>query len=334
MRTGKCRCGNRIYFNNVKCLACEAILGHCDCCSSLTSFVPTERRLKCDACDRHVDACPNQIHKVCNSFVPRASLCRWCAFTTDIPDLSDSTNVARWARLELAKRMLLRQLNDLQLPPFKNDLNTTHPLTFRFLGDMVDESGNHQKTVTGHANGVVTINIAEADSVQRERTRIELGEPQRTLIGHMRHEVGHYIDWSFASRVAAERYCELFGDPESVDYSRAMDRHYETGPPHDWADHFVSEYASMHPWEDFAETINVYLDIMAIATTANDQRRATFDLAPSADPVGLLQDVLRIVVEVSEYNFDLGLQPLLPERFPKRVMDKLAYVHSLRLDQG
>ncbi len=236
----------------------------------------------------------------------------------------------RWARLETAKRRLLLQLDELNLPPFINDLQASQPLTFQFLEDTVDAEGQPQKTITGHAEGVITINLAEADSVHRERTRVSLGEPQRTLIGHMRHEVGHYIDLSWAMKVDPDGYHELFGDPEGIDYSQAMQRHYDRGAPANWAAEHVSAYATMHPWEDFAETVNAYLDIMAIATTANDLAEKKFDLSPSAIFERLVKKVMEIVLQVNEYNFDLGLNPLLPEQLPPPVLRKLGYVHSLR----
>ena len=232
--------------------------------------------------------------------------------------------------IESAKCFLLLQLNDLSLPPFIDKLQESHPLQFEFLEDRIDETGQKKMITTGHEKGLITINLAEADSVHRERLRVELGEPQRTLIGHLRHEVGHYIDWSWASRYAKDRYHRLFGDPATVDYSQAMQHHYDNGPPKNWAENHFSAYATMHPWEDFAEMVNVYLDIMAIATTANDLGGRDFDMSPDGDVNKLVASILKIVVEVSEYNFDLGLLPLLPEQLSPPVMEKLAFVHSLR----
>jgi hypothetical protein len=280
-----------------------------------------------------VFACNNQRHGVCGSYnAGRDTFCRWCEFTDIIPALSQPSIVNRWAKMEAAKRRLLHQLEDLCLPPYIADTATTHPLRFAFREDAVGKDGQKKPVTTGHQNGLITINLAEADSVHREQVRVQLGEPQRTIIGHMRHEVGHYIDWAWASRVAADEYHQLFGDPAKFDYSVAMKRHYEMGPPLNWADNHVSAYATMHPWEDFAETVNVYLDIMAIATTANDIGGQQFDLSVDADPTSLVRSVLQIVVEVSEYNFDLGLTPLLPERLPPAVIEKLCCIHRLRSD--
>lgn len=331
MKTGRCRCDNRIFFNNHFCLSCNASLGRCTACGLLTSVQITEDIARCDSCNAVVHPCKNQKHGVCGSYNMDAdSLCRWCEYTNVIPALSQPASVQRWAKMESAKRRLLHQLEDLGFPPYIVDTGTTHPLQFEFREDGVGKDGEKKPVTTGHQNGLITINLAEADSVHRERLRVQLGEPQRTLIGHMRHEVGHYIDWAWASRVAADQYKTLFGDPSKIDYGDAMKRHYETGPPSNWADNHVSAYATMHPWEDFAETVNVYLDIVAIATTANDIGGQQFNLSPTADPSSLVHSVLQIVVEVSEYNFDLGLTPLLPERLPPAVIEKLSCIHRLR----
>ena len=300
-------------------------------CAKLSSFTLHSGKATCDACNQVVFACLNQAHHICQSYQSKPDkVCRWCQFTSVTPPLDQTESIRRWAVAEAAKRRLLSQLDDLQFPPFVDDLQTTHPLTFEFKEDTVGKDGNPIKVTTGHQNGVITINLAEADSVHRERLRVQLGEPQRTMIGHMRHEVGHYIDWALASRVAADQYHGLFGDPESTDYCEAMKRHYQRGPLANWADHHVSAYATMHPWEDFAETVNAYLDILAIATTANDIGGRKLDLSANADAENLVKSVLEIVVEVSEYNFDLGLSSLLPERLPPAVIAKLAYIHSLR----
>ena len=331
MKSGKCRCGNRIFFNNHHCLSCNATLARCIPCGALTSLTITKESSICDTCGSAVHACINHVHDVCRSFsaVPNV-LCQWCEFTRVIPQLNQPENVQRWAVMESAKRRLLIQLRDLGLPPFIETLQKSHPLQFEFLEDTVDKNGQKKMVTTGHENGLITINLAEADSVYREQLRVQLGEPQRTLIGHFRHEVGHYIDWSWANRWAIDTYQNLFGDPDAIDYSQAMKRYYDKGPLENWVNTHVSAYATMHPWEDFAETVNAYLDIMAIATTANDLGSRMLDLSPGAEVAEVVSSILRIVVEVSEYNFDLGLLPLLPEHLPPSVMEKLAYVHSLR----
>jgi hypothetical protein len=256
-------------------------------------------------------------------------LCHWCKYTTTKPDLSIASNLLSWKKLELAKRRLLIQLEQLGLPPYTADVGKTYPLNFKFMGDEIDAEGNEKKIMTGHDDGEIVINIAEADSVHREQTRVLLGEPQRTLIGHMRHEVGHYVDWCMVQNIAPEEYKALFGD-YNLDYQEALDLHYKNGAPADWYLNHVSAYATMHPNEDFAETFNVYLDLMAIATTAIDQGILNIDISADSKIQDDIQRILDIAIMASEFNSDMGLSPLLPEQLPQPVIDKLAFVHSLR----
>ena len=306
--------------------------GRCDGCGALTGYDnQANGQFLCAACGAVSYPCNNRTQLACNSFIPNTNaLCSWCQFTTVTPDLSQPQNLQRWVELERAKRRVLLELHELGLPPFIGNLAATHPLSFQFLEDSVGPDGAIQRVYTGHELGVIVVNVLEADSVHREQMRVALGEPQRTLIGHMRHEAGHYIDWAYATRVAASEYYRLFGNPESINYDVAKKTHYEQGPPVNWALSFVSAYATMHPWEDFAETVNVYLDIMAIGETANDQGLAQIDLSPNASTTNIVQSVLQIAIMVSEFNFDFGLLPLLPERLPPQVIEKLAFVHSLR----
>ncbi len=338
MKTSECSCGNRLFFNNHQCLACGRQVGRCDHCHALSSFTRLEAgTLRCDQshCRLEVVACDNRSRFACNSFVTscKPGICQWCELTKIIPDLSQPANVARWSALEAAKRRLLIGLEQLGLPPYVGNMRDRFPLQFQFLAPTIQPDGSKVPVITGHAEGTITINIEEADSARREATRVALGEPQRTLIGHMRHEIGHYIDWSYAFRIAKQEYIELFGDPEAVDYAAAQQRHYSSGPPSDWSRRYVSAYASMHPWEDFAETTNAYLDMMAICETATDQGLAIIDTSPQANIAEVVTEALRIAIAISEFNSDLGLQLLLPEQLPEPTIAKLEYVHQLRLPE-
>ena len=168
-----------------------------------------------------------------------------------IPDLSLSVNQMRWRRLEEAKRRLFYSLLRWRLPiPTVAD-DPERGLRFEFLAD---QGGDAPKVMTGHDGGLITISIAEADDVERERRRTAMGEPYRTIIGHFRHEIGHYY-WDLLVRDGRrlDECRALFGD-DRQDYSEALERHHQFGPPQDWRDGYVSAYATMHPWEDFAET--------------------------------------------------------------------------------
>ena len=178
--------------------------------------------------------------------------CRACALTRTRPADDDATGLARFAEAEAAKRRLVFELAELGLP-------TDGGLTFDML------SSTDEPVTTGHADGVVTIDLAEVDDAHREAMRAQMAEPYRTVLGHLRHEIGHYYqpivvaDWD-ACRA-------LFGD-ERDDYAAAMQRHYERGAPADWPGRFVSAYATMHPWEDWAETFAHYLHIADTLQTA------------------------------------------------------------------
>ena len=59
----------------------------------------------------------------------------------------------------------------------------------------------------------------------------------------------------------------MFGD-ERQDYAAALKRNYEAGPPADWAEQHITSYASVHPWEDWAETWAHYLHMTDTLETA------------------------------------------------------------------
>src|SRR5262249_50270393 len=152
----------------------------------------------------------------------------------------------------VAKRRLVYTLLALNLPLVSRQEDRESGLSFEFLADPADPAA--PRVMTGHAGGVITVNVAEADDAERERRRLQMNEPYRPLLGAFRHEIGHYY-WDRlirgSARLAAFR--ETFGD-ERADYAEALDRHHAGGPPGDWQDRFVSAYASSHPWEDWAET--------------------------------------------------------------------------------
>jgi len=181
--------------------------------------------------------------------------CESCRLTRLIPDLTVAGTQDAWYRLELAKRRVIYSLKNLALPIGAR--NGSGPgLEFQFLADRPSHEG---PVLTGHAEGTITINSAEADDAERERRRRTLAEPYRTLLGHMRHETGHYY-WGqlVADSSVLDDFRALFGD-EREEYAGALRRHYQDGPKADWWDRFVSAYASAHPWEDWAETWAHYL---------------------------------------------------------------------------
>jgi hypothetical protein len=209
----------------------------------------------------------------CNWLVPLAPdggvtgplLCCSCRLTRTVPDLADPMHGNWWARIEHAKRQLVSTLVTLGLPVQSRVAeDTERGLVFDLLRS--PPGGPH--VITGHADGVVTVDIEEADDATRERRRADLHEPYRTLLGHLRHEVGHYYWYRLiADSKWLEPFRALFGD-ERAEYAAALQRHYERGPPADWSQAHVSAYASAHPWEDWAETWAHYLHMIDALDTA------------------------------------------------------------------
>jgi hypothetical protein len=287
--------------------------------------------------------CANLAQAGCNWMVPVGdeALCPACVLNRTIPDLDAPGNLERWQALEAAKRRLVYALKRFGLPLSSHTADADKGLAFDFLAD----AGPDQPVLTGHDDGLITINIAEADSAERERRRVELGEPYRTLLGHLRHEVGHYY-WDLLVRDGGrlDACRATFGD-ESVSYQEALQRHYQTGAPIDWNLSFVSAYATMHPWEDFAETWTHYLHMVDTLDTA-----ASFGLA--VDPVvteegsaavrfdpyrthdfhRLVEAWIPLTVALNSLNRSMGQPDLYPFALSPPAIDKLRFVHELVRD--
>jgi hypothetical protein len=218
--------------------------------------------------------CANAEYDACNWLIPLDShelLCASCRHNRTIPDLTDAVNLSLWQKLEMAKHHLFYGLLRLRLPLETRQEKPEYGLAFDVLVD--DPGGPGGIVQTGHQNGVITLNLAEADDAIREKRRTELGEPYRTLLGHFRHEIAHYY-WDRLvrdnDRLSSFRTC--FGD-ERQDYDQALKTYYAEGPPADWRGRFVSAYASAHPWEDFAETWAHFLHIVDTLEMAGVFRR-------------------------------------------------------------
>lgn len=265
-------CGNRLYFENTSCTRCGATLGFLPDRTQLLAlepdggdqWQPVGETARYRRCGNYAD------HAVCNWMVSADDperFCRACRLNHTIPDLGVEGNIELWRTLEVEKRRLVYSLLRLGLSVASRDSDPTG-LHFDFLADTPSPAGKHEKVFTGHDDGLITINIAEADPAERERIRDAMDEPYRTLLGHFRHESGHYY-WDRLIRGTPwlDEFRQMFGD-ESLDYGDALERHYRDGAPPNWPDHFVSPYASMHPWEDWAETWAHYLHINDTLETA------------------------------------------------------------------
>lgn len=280
MRVFHCdHCGRSIFFENTSCENCGhklAYLPDLKLVGSLDPVRESERRdgtIQLWTCPsprargRTYRLCRNFVeYNVCNWAVPSGDpnpLCKSCRLTTIIPDLSQPQNQRAWARLETAKRRVIYSLMEHRLP-IRSKREDATGLEFHFLGD----SPGGPAVLTGHNDGVITVNIAEADDVERERRRVHLREPYRTLLGHFRHEIGHYYwDRLVKNSQILNDFRRQFGD-ERNDYARALRDYYDHGPVANWQASFISEYASVHPWEDWAETYAHYLHMTDALETA------------------------------------------------------------------
>jgi hypothetical protein len=269
-----CRCGRPVYFRNSLCLGCKAPLGFEPDRLQVYSLMPGKASGTWQVDSQDGDSaewkrCENFDSPAgCNWLVSadeEEPLCRSCRLNRTIPDLSDADNARWWRHIENAKRRLVAQLLNLGLPvESKVSEDPERGVMFDFLRS--PEKG--PRVLTGHANGLITLNVEEADDSKREKIRHEMREPYRTLLGHFRHEIGHYYwDRLVAGTPWLEKFRELFGD-ERQDYAAALKRNYVEGPPANWADRHISSYASVHPWEDWAESWAHYLHVVDSLDTA------------------------------------------------------------------
>ncbi len=318
MKTFQCSCGNTLFFGSTRCVGCGAKTGMCEACLTVT---PVDNNQACLSCNAIVVECANRAEKVCNVWTTTQGPCRFCATTTVIPDLAVEENREKWRLLEAAKRRVLVGVEAAGFPP--GDTPGELPLTFEFKAD------GAKKVATGHADGCITINLREADPVHREKTRVEFNEPQRTLVGHFRHELGHYYWQRLVEPHCLEAFRSTFGDETKPSYADAQQAYYKTGPKPDWRQSYISGYATMHPWEDFAETFGAYIDMTTIMATATH-----FQILSTPDPqdfASLIRAYGQVGVIANELNRDMGLLDLVPEIFHAPVKEKLNFMHNLAI---
>ncbi len=312
-------CHAEVHFDSLSCLACGTEL----------AYAPERAAFRPLGGERA--PCANRARIGCNwesGDLGQEALCDACALTETIPDLSVPGNVLRWTRIEEAKRRLLYSLKRLGLPLAAP---SGERLTFRLLGDVQRSDGTVRRVLTGHDNGLVTLNVAEADDAAREAMRVAMGEPYRTLLGHFRHEVGHFFfDVLVTEGGRRAEFDRVFGDPDQ-DYGQALQRHYDEGPPPGWPDGFVSAYATSHPWEDWAETWAHWLHMIDGLETA-----VRYGLAEDVDPYGeataeeLVAAWVPLSIAMNAMNRAMGQADFYPFVLAPRVVEKLAFVHGLR----
>lgn len=358
MKTYTCICGQLIFFQNVVCVNCQRQLGFLPDVLSMSSLEAVSDGIWQPARRQQGQAllyqqahpyrkCQNYWKEnICNWMIPdeeHEEFCASCRLNDTIPDLTQAHNRTLWALAEAAKRRLVYSLLRFGLPVERKQSNGGPGLAFRFLSDVRNGDGSVSRTLTGHRDGIITLNIAEAEDPYREKVRNEMKEPYRTLLGHFRHEIGHYY-WDRLIRGTAflESYRGLFGD-ERVDYLQSLQRYYQTGALANWQDNFISAYATAHPWEDWAETWAHFLHIQDALEVANDFGLVGKCMLPWADDKngqscpsaeqatfdGMIQAWSVLAVALNSINRSMGLADLYPFVLSPAVIAKLRFVHEV-----
>lgn len=314
----------------------------------INNFEPADngtwRSLNAKSPHQYYKQCVNYSKEdVCNWMIPAhegSELCTSCRLTHIIPALSSEKNRLFWKRLEAAKRRLLYSLWELHLQPTPKWDDPQTGLAFQFLEDTPGK-----RVMTGHANGLITLNIAEADPAHRERTREQMHEPYRTLLGHFRHESGHYyFDQLIADTKWIEPFRALYGD-EQQDYSESLKRHYDEGPPANWEQSFISAYASTHPWEDWAESWAHYLHMIDTLDTAfhcgiaaKPKKASEPEMIIEEGPVknkdfsDMMSNWFALTYVLNSLNRSIGMPDAYPFALSPLVISKLEFIHKVVLD--
>jgi hypothetical protein len=334
MRLFACQnCGNMLHFENTSCESCGLALGFLPGRGALSAFAADGETALADR--RRWKHCANAAFDACNWMIPAedaAGYCPSCAHNAVVPDLSVPANLPLWRKLEAAKHRLIYTLNRLGLP------HDPAELRFSVLADV-----DGQPAMTGHDNGQITVALAEADDAEREKRRGLMREPFRTLLGHVRHEVGHYYFLLLVERAGRqEEFRAIFGD-ERADYGEALKAHYAKPPNDDWRGSHISAYAAAHPHEDWAECFAHYLhmvDSLEMAASFGMRlrprldREGVLDADVDFDPYGAdMADILLawapVTVAMNAMNRCMGTPDLYPFVLSPEVAEKLGFIHAL-----
>ena len=340
------KCNNLLYFENTLCLHCNSIVGFDISSVSMLTLSAEGNNQFTDITNTgtHWRFCANHTHNACNWLVPSNSIgqfCFACNLNRTIPFLGKPANLAEWQRIETAKHRLIYSLVRLGLPIEKKQGDAKAGLIFEFL-----EDGNPaRKVITQHDDGRIELNINEADEVQRIKNQIELGEQYRTLLGHFRHEIGHYY-WDVFYRnneQASIAFRKVFGD-ERVDYDEALKKYYATKAHANWNQQYISQYATSHPWEDWAETWAHYLHLMdtletayafnIVVDTSNALDKPEVKASIHTDPYTLenFDDIfplwLPLSFAVNSLNRSMGHPDFYPFVIAPPVITKLKFIHE------
>jgi len=358
MKLFKCtNCGQLLYFENSLCECCKHELGfvHNDLTlhtldkdkSGQYSLLSKKQNTLGSWLGGKKTAfkyCKNHEFGVCNWLLPANDTkiyCKACELNHIVPNLADPENLTQWRLIESAKHRVVYSLLQLKLPLVSKLEDMQNGLSFDFLTDLSPT----QTFLTGHENGLITINVGEAADDKRELMRKQMKEPYRTLLGHFRHEIGHYYwDRLIANSAFIDEYRQLFGD-EQLDYNTALQNYYNNGAPANWGVNFISAYASAHPWEDWAETWAHYLHIIDTLETAQAfgikvapslaEKSSRLNAAITIDPYkqqnfpDLLNLWLPLTFAMNSLNRSMGNQDLYPFVIQPKVVEKLSFIHKI-----
>lgn len=349
-----CSCGNTLYFENSECLNCHKPVGFVPTQLLLSDFVvegkewiaqhPALHGMRFRPCQNYTSL------QVCNWMV-RADdpnhYCISCRHNRVIPNLSEPKNTLLWSRIEQAKRRCLYTLIELGLTFDGYQEDPARGLAFEFMEDtevkseFYDTFYDGQRILSGHINGTITINIAEADPSAREEMREIMQELYRTILGHFRHEIGHYFWMRLIEKSEwLEKAREVFGD-ERENYSTALSNYYAVGPKMNWTGTFISGYASAHPWEDWAETWAHYMHMVDTLETAenlgvtiNSDTESKSASSADDDFTAMIRRWKPLTTAMNSLNRSLGLPDAYPFYLSDQVIRKLHFIHRVINNEG
>jgi hypothetical protein len=357
LKTYSCICGQLIFFENVFCVACNRDLGFLPDLLCLSGIEAAPDGLFQAA----GNVAPGYLYKKCRNYA-QSAVCNWmipasdedepycqsCRLNLVIPDLNSDRNRQLWALMEKAKRRLIYSLTNLKLPLASKSQDSQKGLGFRFLSDVINQDGSVRRILTGHESGTVTLNIAEADDAIREKARLSMKEPYRTLLGHFRHEIGHYY-WErlVQGTKFLNRYRAIFGN-EQWDYGYALSEYYAHGAPANWQANYISAYATSHPWEDWAESWAHFMHMQDTLEVAGSFGIAGKPIHPTFRPEfhrvrppsgmenfdGMITAWSELAVALNSINRSMGHQDLYPFVLSPAVIDKLRFVFEIIADRN
>jgi hypothetical protein len=346
MKLFKCQnCGQLLYFENTVCVKCGHRLGFIPEIMNLSALELQDNAWRALAVEnRPYRFCANAQFDVCNWMIEASSsdiYCTACRHNRTIPDNSLADHAVAWRKIELAKHRLFYTLMKLGLPLDDKGANGGERLVFDFLASA--PYGGGPRVMTGHDNGLITLALDEADDAEREKRRSLMHEPYRTLLGHFRHEVGHYY-WDVLVRDGGmlDAFRRIFGD-ERQDYDQALQNYYANGVVPNWQENFISAYATSHPWEDFAETWAHYLHIVdtlemarafglyvhpRLARPGELDAQVDFDPYNIRDPLPLIETWIPLSNALNSLNRTMGQADIYPFILSLPVVEKLSAIHN------